>query len=140
MRVLVPEEGEAVIKSSLSFEDGPLRGVYLHDVPAPIMLRVATAPDGTHRAVPGGTDARADELVCVYIARRFSSGFWDGRDPKSGRRIGGTMVTANYVLHSADPQPWQDQIRDAGEWSKWCEANREALTARHRELVSGAAR
>lgn len=117
------------------FLDGPISGM----VPlgaATVMVRAAVGSSGEARPMSGTEDAAADEAVRVYIAVSMSSGFWDGRDPKTGRRTGGMMRTGYYRLLRPDLCPPSGAERDGASWMKWCDENRDALLAECKRLAA----
>ncbi len=113
------------MKSSATIKSGPADGIIFNVDYTPIMLRVAS--NGPAHRVLNNNDAPTDqEAVTAYImAGKPSVAFWDGRDPKTGRRIGGQASRATYV--PCDLQP----PRVLESWPQWCKTNQAALMAEH---------
>jgi len=111
------------MKSTATIEGGPADGVVFDVDYTPIMLRVASY-GLVHRVLNNNDVPTFQEAVTAYImAGKPSVAFWDGRDPKTGRRIGGQMWRATYV--PCDIQP----PRVLESWPQWCKANQVALMA-----------
>ena len=117
-----------------TFIDGSAAGTILRCARAPMMLRVVVGSDGAIDALDQLTDSpREGESVFVYMMKGppEPTGFWDGRDPKTNRRIGGPFASVAYKLLPDQPSP--DRLRTRDAWSSWCEENREKLQALYRE-------
>jgi len=115
------------------FTDGPCAGTVLHLSRAPMFLRAVIAPNGTVDALDKLDDTPApDENIYAYIiCGEVSSGFVDGRDPKTGKRWGRTFEGAPYRLF--EHQPDDATMRDQKKWSAWCHE----AAQRHAEKVQG---
>lgn len=116
-------------RALVRFIDGPMadKSIGFEGV-VRIMLRVAF--DGkTARCLNNDHAPIEGETTFAYIMDgEAGSGFWDGRDPKTGRRIGGRMGTAAYRL--VHPQPPREVLDGTGVWAQWCDANRADLMAK----------
>lgn len=96
------------------------------------MVRVGINAQNQARCIFG--DAAPDEVVYVYILRgNASTGFWDGRDDK-GRRVGGTMVMANYQILEVQPSP--SILCSKEKWEGWCGAHKAELMAIHQATLT----
>jgi|GEM_PF-3100556 len=111
--------------STATFIDGPADGGTL-DVDRPtIMLRVASGGIVCRILSNDDWPAPGEEVHAYIMCQRPATGFWDGRDPKTNRRIGGQFWHATYRLCKLQPTDFE------GTWYDWCEANEAALKAEH---------
>ena len=94
------------------FLDGPAAGKTLSLSYSPYYLRVVIDPNGAVDALDAPDDMpRAGEVVHLYRRQgNVTSGFIDGRDPKTGKRFGRRFSSADYT-HFTDHNFTQDQIR-----------------------------
>lgn len=61
-----------------------------------------------------------EEAIFVYQCKSTCGGaFVDGRNPKTGKRVGGYQVIATYEIYAE--QPVDKVARDNGAWQQWCE-------------------
>lgn len=96
----------------------------------PIMLRVAQGDTILQEADP--PPAPHVPVYAYIMSGKPSTGFWDGRDPKTGRRTGGMFSHAQYRYLSE--QPPEEALRDGAAWAAWCDANKGALMGTHERL------
>ncbi len=120
------------MQSTATLSGGPADGVTLEVDRTPIMLRVASC-SSLHRVLNSDQQPREGETVSAYVMCQMpSTGFWDGRDPKTGRRTGGMFSHAKYAL--CELQPGSTALH----WAQWCDANKAALMAEHNKYVTKA--
>lgn len=83
------------------FIDGPAAGKVLSLSNAPLLLRVVIDERGGVDALDVPTDEpRPNEKIHLYTRRgAVICGFIDGRDPKTGKRVGRRFVGGDYVHH-----------------------------------------
>lgn len=114
---------------NITFKDGPMKDEPIAADRTPIMLRVAF--DGrVGRCLNNADSPREAEAALAYIMDGSASvGFWNGRDPKTGRRIGGRMVMAAYRL--LEPQPPSEVMRGPGAFAAWCDQHKTELMAEY---------
>jgi hypothetical protein len=102
------------------FKDGPADGKTLSLSNAPLFLRVVIDEKSNVDALDGpGDSPRPGETVHVY--RRVgdvTTGFIDGRDPKTGKRFGRRFAAANYV-HFTGCTLDRDGLSDSKKWEEW---------------------
>lgn len=118
------------MQSTATFMGGPADGVTLNVDRTPIMLRVGNS-GCVNRVLNNTQSPEVGETLHAYIMdRRPSTGFWDGRDPETGRRTGGQYSQATYRLCSLQPADW------TGSWNDWCDENKTALMNEHNSYVA----
>lgn len=122
------------------FTDGPAAGKCLQLRRIPLYLRVVRSQrSGAFDALDQLDDEpKAWEELSAY--RLVESGGMihiNSRDPKTGRRNGGTYPLAKYAL-VAD-QPDDATMRDAKKWQAWCyrEYGRVKCASKSAEFVIG---
>ena len=102
------------------FKDGPAAGKTLSLSNAPPLLRVVIDERGNVDALDGSGDSpRPGETVHVY--RRVgdvTTGFIDGRDPKTGKRFGRRFASAEYV-HFTEHVFSREELADRELWDRW---------------------
>ncbi len=101
------------------FLDGPAAGVCLELQRAAMFLRVVQGNDNKWDALDQLEDTPSQtETIHAYIIKGEPGfAFVDGRDRKTGKRIGRRMVIAEYVLFQ--PQPSDEIMRDNDKWGDW---------------------
>lgn len=106
----------------ISFIDGPAQNLTLSLARAPRFLRVVHGAKWDALDQIGDEPASSETLYayeCATPADQIGSCFWDGRDPKTGRRTGGCSRIAEYRY--VPNQPTDAQMRDQTHWEMWCE-------------------
>lgn len=110
------------------FLDGPAANVTLSLARVPIALRVVERGDGSARSFDAldrlDDSPKPDETIHVYVL--VGQPGWmhmDGRD-RNGRRFSRTVQTGTYRFFET---PRDEDVREAGAWRDWVEANRTRL-------------
>lgn len=112
------------------FEGGVAGGLNFQVTRVPLLLRIAVelrVYGDEFRALDAIGSAPTDrESVVIYRASgQPSVSFVDGRDPKTGERMGWQQTEVTYVpfaekLDRGVPRTWET-------WERWCVANRSRL-------------
>lgn len=111
------------------FLDGPAHGKSLELERTPLLLRVCLRFESTD--LIGGErvddvdaldqlddEALKNERLYVYrLKDKPGVAFIDGRDPKTGGRVGRRVSLASYRLNRV--QPPDDVMRDRARWQAW---------------------
>lgn len=113
-------------KYTARFVDGPLKDQMCTPPVLPIMLR-GTLSKGKVGFLYDNDASPSDGLFVYIMTGDPSTGFWDGRDPATKKRVGGMMMFAKYRL--LDPQPSADAVVSDGAWKQWCAENEVWLRA-----------
>lgn len=109
-----------------TFLNGPAKGQKFRCSRCPILLRVVKHKStGKWDVLDQLADTPEDmEHVYLYmLTAPPSSGFWDGRDPKTGKRTGGAFQAGVYRLPDFSDPPNDAVLRDNEEWDAWCKRN-----------------
>ena len=108
------------------FLDGPCRNAILHLQRSPVMLRVVVKfvdQKPSYDALDQ-LDDTVEPGEKVYLYKMVSNDGWvhfDGRDPKTGRRVGRTEPINSYSYFP--DQPTQEVLKDNKQYHQWCDEN-----------------